>query len=57
MERLDRAQLGKWKRETLERAATRVETKRGPKNEDRLGERRLLNGEVVRLTMELGCLN
>ena len=57
LERLFRARLGECQDEVLQRAATRVVTKRCPKNEEKLGEPRLLSEEIVRLTIELGWLN
>ena len=50
------AQVGQWKKEILERAATLFESKRGPKKAEGLGEPERLYGEIGRLTMELDWL-
>ncbi len=50
------AQVGQWKREIQEQAATLFENKRGPKKEDGPGEPERLYGEIGRLKMELDWL-
>jgi transposase-like protein len=50
------AQVGQWKKEILERAATLFEAKRGPKKAEGADEPERLYGEIGRLTMELDWL-
>lgn len=50
------AQVGQWKREIQEQAATLFEKRRGPKKPDGPAEPERLYGEIGRLKMELDWL-